>query len=134
MMVLSEFPSGARERKLDREQFRRHGHNPDALHFVDPGPWAVGCPFDPQRHCHGTSPKERIVLPRSRWYTSKELDKARRKVRGAGKEVKEEGKGTTEIEKEKKIGKGGIDGEHRTERQLERNLLISKRRIMRKGN
>ena len=67
---------------MDMETFMRHGHDPFAKHFEDPGPNVPNCPFarDPQRHYHDTSPPRRYVLARSKLWDSRQLDAMRRKV------------------------------------------------------
>ena len=105
VMIITVSHLGARSHELDREQFRLHGHDPDVPHFEDPGPYVVGCPFDPRNHCHSTSPKERQLLPRSKWYSSKTLDELRLKVRDTRKERREEkGKEMKEGRKGKGVG------------------------------
>ena len=77
------YQTGAAAHRLDMEKFRAAGHDPFVRHFEDPGPHVHGCPFskDPTRHFHDTSPPERLVMPRSRIWSSKELDARRRDAR-----------------------------------------------------
>ena len=74
MNITFEFLTGQREHEVDRENFRRHGHNPDVAHFVDPGPWVYDCPFQKSPHWHSTSPPERLVEHRHKLWTNEELD------------------------------------------------------------
>ena len=85
-MLLTVSRPGAAAHQMDIETFIRHGLDPFVRHFEDPGPYVKGCPFakDPEHHFHNTSPPRRLVLARSKIWSSKELDNLRRKVRIAG--------------------------------------------------